>query len=74
MSSKEYLPYDSSEVDSIKQVLISESRNATPLFFEIKVDGFLKIRKTNNVDRFDELYSFINDKTKELVIFIYTEP
>lgn len=74
MSGKEFQPYDTHEVDNIKQLLLSESKNATPLFFEIKIDGFLKIRKTNNVNRFDELYSFINDKTKDLIIFIYTEP
>lgn len=74
MSSREYQPYDTHEIESVKQILISESKNATPLFFEVKIDGFMKIRKTNNVARFDELYSFINDKTKELVIFIYTEP
>lgn len=74
MSSREYQPYDTSEVENIKHLLLSESKSGTPLFFEVKIDGFTKIRKTDNVARYDELYSFINDKTKELVIFIYTEP
>ena len=74
MSSKEYIPYDTSEVENIKHLLLSESKNGTPLFFEVKVDTFTKIRKTDNVARFDELYSFINDKTKELIISVYTEP
>ncbi len=74
MLSKDFKPYDTEEVESIKQLLVSESKNSTPLFFEIKVDGFMKVRKTDKVERFDELYSFINDKTQELIINIYIDP
>lgn len=66
-------PYDPAEVESIKHMLESEAREGRPLSFDVKVNGMTRIHKTNNVQRFDELYNFINENTEELVISIYPD-
>ncbi len=74
MSSKEFKEYNPEAVDQIKQLLLAESRSGTPLPFEVKVDGYIKIRKTDKVERFNELYSFVDDTTENLVITLFVDP
>jgi hypothetical protein len=74
MNTKEFKEYNPEAVEQIKQLLLSESRSGTPLPFEVKVDGYIKIRKTNNVERFNELYAFVDDTTEHLVITLFIDP
>ncbi len=74
MSSKEFKEYNPEAVDQIKQLLLAESRSGTPLPFEVKVDGYIKIRKTDKVERFNELFSFVDDTTEYLVITLFVDP
>ncbi len=69
----DYKSYDASEIDSIRLMLDAEAKDGKPLFYEIKVNGFTRVHKTNKVERFDELHNFLNENTKELVISIYPD-
>lgn len=73
MATINYKAYDQGEVESIRLMLDSEAKEGKPLFFDVKVDGNTRIHKTDKVERFEELYNFINDNTKELVINIYPD-
>jgi|GEM_PF-3322585 len=66
-------PYDPAEVESIKHMLEAEAREGKPLSFDVKIDGMTRIHKTDKVERFNELYNFINENTKDLVISIYPD-
>jgi len=74
MATTEYKPYDQGEIESIRLMLEAEAKEGTPLSFDVKVNGNTRIHKTNKVERFNELYNFINDTTKELVINVYPDP
>ncbi len=74
MATTEYKAYDQGEVESIRLMLEAEAKEGTPLCFDVKVNGNTRIHKTNKVERFNELYNFINDTTKELVINVYPDP
>jgi hypothetical protein len=70
----DFKTYDPAEVESIRMMLEAESKEGRPLFYEVKIDGFTRILKTNKVERFEELHNFLNEKTKELVISIFPDP
>lgn len=70
----EYKTYDPGEIESIKLMLEAETKEGRPLFFEIKINGFTRVHKTNKVERFDELHNFLNENTKELVISVFPDP
>lgn len=74
MATTDYKAYDQGEVESIRLMLEAEAKEGTPLCFDVKVNGNTRIHKTNKVERFNELYNFINDTTKELVINVYPDP
>lgn len=74
MATTDYKTYDQGEVESIRLMLEAEAKEGTPLCFDVKVNGNTRIHKTNKVERFNELYNFINDTTKELVINVYPDP
>ncbi len=74
MATTDYKTYDQGEVESIRMMLEAEAKEGTPLCFDVKVNGNTRIHKTNKVERFNELYNFINDTTKELVINVYPDP
>jgi hypothetical protein len=74
MATTEYKPYDQGEIESIRLMLEAEAKEGTPLCFDVKVNGNTRIHKTNKVERFNELYNFINDTTKDLVINVYPDP
>lgn len=65
--------YDPAEIESIRQMLVAEAAEGKALYFEVKVNGFTRIHKTNKVERFEELYNFINENSKELVISVFPE-
>ena len=65
-------PYNQSDVDSLKRVLSSNAKDGIPLTFEIKLDNRILVHETTNVERFDELYSYINENSQKLVISLGT--
>jgi len=73
MNTRDFKEYNTEAIDQIKQFLMAEHRNATPVPFEVKVDGYIKIRKTDKVERFDELYSFVDDTTDNVIITLFID-
>lgn len=73
MATTNYKSYDQGEVESIRMMLEAEAKEGKPLCFEVKVNGNTRIHKTDKVERFNDLYNFINENTKELIINIYPE-
>lgn len=69
----EYKTYDPSEIESIRMMLEAEAKEGRQLCFEIKVNGFTRVHKTNKVERFEELHNFLNENTKELVISVFPD-
>lgn len=69
----EYKPYDADEVESIRLMLEAEAKEGKPLCYEIKVNGFTRVHKTDKVERFEELHNFLNENTKELVISVFPD-
>jgi hypothetical protein len=69
----EYKPYDPEEIESLKMTLEAEAREGNPLFYEVKVDGNTRIRRTDKVERFDSMHNYINENTQTLVIVFYPD-
>ena len=69
----DYKPYDPSEIESIRLMLEAEAKDGKPLSYEIKINGFTRVHRTNKVERFEELHNFLNENTKELVISVYPD-
>ena len=69
----EYKPYDADEVESIRLMLEAEAKEGKPLCYEIKVNGFTRVHKTDKVERFEELHNFLNENTKDLVISVFPD-
>jgi hypothetical protein len=69
----EYKPYDADEVESIRLMLEAEAKEGKPLCYEIKVNGFTRVHKTDKVERFEEMHNFLNENTKELVISVFPD-
>lgn len=69
----EYKTYDPSEIESIRMMLEAEAKEGRPLCFEIKVNSFTRVHKTNKVERFEELHNFLNENTKDLVISVFPD-
>lgn len=69
----EYKPYDADEVESIRLMLEAEAKEGKPLSYEIKVNGFTRVHKTDKVERFEEMHNFLNENTKELVISVFPD-
>jgi hypothetical protein len=64
-------PYDQFDIDNIKRTIDEQAQEGSPLYFEVKVDDKVVIHATNNPERFDSLYNFINEKSKTLVISVF---
>jgi hypothetical protein len=65
-------PYNQNEVNNLKRVLTSAAQDGKTLTFEIKLDNYTIIHETTNVERFDELFDFINENSQKLVITLGT--
>lgn len=63
-------PYDQSEVDNIKRVMASAAEDGKHLCYEVKLDNKIIIHETSNLERFDMIYSFLNENSKKLVISV----
>lgn len=64
--------YDPRKIELIQNILLSHAENGTPHFFEIKMDGFTVVPKTNIPDHFERFQQFISESTEKLTIIIYS--
>lgn len=63
--------YDQSRIESIRRSLQREADKGKPRDFEILVDGFKIVPRTNNIDEFDEYEQEIRDTTRNVAFLLY---
>lgn len=64
--------YDPRKIELLQNILMSHAENGTPHYFEIKMDGFTVVPKTNIPDHFERFEQFISESTEKLTIIIYS--
>ena len=64
-------PYDEQKVERIKTMLCGLAERNQHRPFEIFVDKFKVVPKTENTDSFDDYLDFVDDDTKEIKIKVY---
>jgi hypothetical protein len=64
-------PFEQSRIDTIKRMLQREIDKDKPKDYEIFVDGFKIVSRTNNLEEFEEYEQEISDSTHSLSILIY---
>jgi hypothetical protein len=63
--------YDQNKIDSLKRYLKREADKGRARDYEIIVDGFKVVSRTNEVDEFDDYEDEIKDNTRNIAILIY---
>lgn len=66
--------YDQNRVDGVRRSLQRESDKGKPRDFEIFVDGFKIVPRTNNIEEFDEYEQEIRDTTRNVSFLLYDGP
>ena len=63
--------YDQNKVDSLKRYLQREAEKGRARDYEIIIDGFKVVSRTNDVNEFEDYEQEIRDTTRNLSILIY---
>ncbi len=63
--------YDQDKVDSLKNYLRRESEKGRAKDYEIEVDGFRVVPRTDDIEEFDEFEMHVRDTTRNVTIKIY---
>ena len=63
--------YDQNKIDSLKRYLKREADKSRPRDYEIIVDGFKVVSRTDDVNEFDDYEEEIKDNTRNIAILIY---
>lgn len=63
--------YDQNKIDSLKRYLKREADKDRTRDYEIIVDGFKVVSRTNDVEEFDDYEEEIKDNTRNIAILIY---
>ncbi len=63
--------YDQNKIDSLKRYLKREAEKGRTRDYEIIVDGFKVVSRTNDVEEFDDYEDEIQDNTRNIAILIY---
>ena len=66
--------FEQCRIDTIKRMLQREIEKDKPKDYEIFVDGFKIVSRTNNLEEFEEYEQEISDSTHSLSIVIYDGP
>jgi hypothetical protein len=66
--------YDQSRVDSLRRSLQREADRGRPRDYEILVDGFRVVPRTNDLDEFEEYEQEIRPDTRNVAILLYDGP
>ena len=66
--------YDNDNIEKLKHFLEAMAKKEQPKFFEIHVDTFKVIPKTDNVEEFDHYEQYMDENTKKVKITIYDSP
>lgn len=63
--------YDQNKIDSLKRYLKREADKGRTKDYEITVDGFKVVSRTDEIDEFDDYEEEIKDNTRNISILIY---
>ena len=63
--------YDQHKIDSLKRYLQREAQKGRQKDYEIMIDGFKVVSRTDEVDEFDDYEQEIKDTTRNISILIY---
>ncbi|NLR82259.1 hypothetical protein [Chitinophaga eiseniae] len=66
--------YDQSRIDSLRRSLQREADKGKPRDYEIIVDGFKVVPRTNVLDEFDDYEQEIRDTTRNVSFLLYDGP
>ena len=66
-------PYTTEKLLKVKRLLEKAKEKNTPRYFEIMVDGFKVVQRTNDLSDFDSHEEFVDDDTREVVVLLYSE-
>ncbi|MCC7301126.1 MAG: hypothetical protein IT233_00645 [Bacteroidia bacterium] len=66
-------PYTTEKLLKVKRLLEKAKEKNTPRYFEILVDGFKVVQRTNDLSDFDSHEEFVDDDTREVVVLLYSE-
>ena len=66
-----YETYSRQKIDNLYQYLLNSKEQGEPEDYEIFVDAFKVVKRTNDLNRFESYTDFIQPYTKEITILIY---
>jgi len=66
--------FDQHKIDSLKRYLLREAEKGRKKDFEIMVDGFRVVSRTDGVEEFDDYEQEIKDTTRNVSILIFDGP
>lgn len=66
-------PYTPEKLMKMKRILEKAKEKNLPRFYEIRVDGFKVVSRTNDPTEFDSHEEFVDDDTREVVVLLYSE-
>jgi len=65
--------YDMLRVERLRRILQSHKDKGSPKYYKITVDNVPIVEKTSDLNQFDSFEEFVDDKTQEVVVYIYSE-
>lgn len=66
-------PYTTEKLLKVKRLLEKAKEKNTPRYYEIMVDGFKVVQRTNDLSDFDSHEEFVDEDTREVVVLLYSE-
>jgi hypothetical protein len=66
-------PYTTEKLLKVKRLLEKAREKNTPRYYEIMVDGFKVVQRTNDLSDFDSHEEFVDEDTREVVVLLYSE-
>ena len=63
--------YEPKKLEAVYQNIVARNKTDKPQFFEIRVDDFTVVEKTNDPERFMNYAEFVDGNTKYISVFLY---
>jgi hypothetical protein len=64
--------YDPVRLSSIKRMLLNETKEGNPRYYEIWVDDVKMVEKTNDAEKFNSYEDHVFDETEKITVNVYT--
>jgi hypothetical protein len=63
--------YEPKKLEAVYQNIVAKSKTDKPQYYEIRVDDFAVVEKTNDPERFMNYAEFVDANTKHISVFLY---